>query len=206
MVIVAKLFFGYLVRQAHWIFLILVLLWRGRLVTLLFLHLASRFIKHPYITRVSISWNSNPGHGPLEERKICWEAPLGITFWSDEGPVFAAAFELHWSGFYIRQLQGVSGVVIPEDLRDWPRRLVSECLSFSRRAGMAEMRLCRAHTSLFYRFPYFGTAGGDEAYEVQAAKHRQRMRRRYDGTARQLGLCFVGKWAIWRNPHGHLLE
>lgn len=135
-----------------------------------------------------ISWveNMGPGFSDIDNRAICWETPTGFTLWFDDQPSIAVGVEFSEGTLTIRQLQGVKGKKIPNEFQGWPLRMVQVLVRYARLTRMRRVRICRAHTSIFYKYPDFGMNVGDEYYKEREAL-RERLRLRYDGTARRAG-------------------
>ncbi|MDB5264484.1 MAG: hypothetical protein JWN64_55 [Parcubacteria group bacterium] len=138
------------------------------------------------------------GYSEVEDAKIYWEAPLAFTIWSDKGPLFALAVEFWNDTLCIRQLQGVGGASIPEDLRHWPNMFVEACCLFARKANFKRVRLYRANQSLFYAYPDVSKVPLEKQIEEVSAI-RKRMTRRYDYTAEQAGFVMMPRWGEWTN-------
>lgn len=151
------------------------------------------------VSACSRVFNCGIGHGLNDNRTICWEAPIGITVWLSGEPACAIGFELEGDTLCIKQLHGVSGAKDLRDIPDWPKLLVRCCMAMAEEAGLAGVRLTRANQTLFYKRPLFKTANGLTCVE-RRKQHRQRMRRRYDGTARQLGFTMNRQYSEWKNP------
>ena len=131
-----------------------------------------------------------PGHVLSKEGKassICWEAPVGITIYHGTLELFGLGVELRGKALCIRQLQGVQGTIVPKELHRWPQLFAKTCQDFARKVRtIEEVRIYCADQSLFYDYPNIDC--DDDAKWPQILKeHQQRMRRRYDGTARTLG-------------------
>ena len=120
---------------------------------------------------------------------LYWEAPFAITVWLGDKPALGMSIE--WSdGFiYIRQLQGVKGVRLVEEFREWPQLFIKACLEAAERGGLRGVRIYQANQSLFYRYPSLDIQNdaNEETQNKILLEHQKRMRRRYDGTARQMG-------------------
>lgn len=145
--------------------------------------------RHTSFTGIGSMLFNSPGYN-RETSSICWEAPIAILIYLDEKPVFGIGLEFYTNRLSIRQLQGSPGANIPADL---PKICVSGAIKFAKDTGIEEIRLYRAHKSLFYRDSLFETPEGESRQEIQKAI-RKRMRRRYDGTARQLGFTMKKDW------------
>ena len=191
------------IRRIEWFFLRQIILRRIRLCSLLETFVAKEFQKYPAAKGISLRVYYRRGYGTGEssEKKhtLYWEAPLAIAIWTEKGPAAGMAVELRWGALCIRQLQGVAGVPLSKELPDWPKTFVEACLRFARRTGVRHVRLYRADQSLFYYWPMLPKKEGRTRYEM-LEEHRQRMRRRYDGTARQMGFNMKKKWGEWEKP------
>jgi hypothetical protein len=150
------------------------------------IRLMHRTLRVPGVSGFSWVENSNPGYGEQENRAICWETPTGFVLWFDDRPLVAVGLEFGHATLSIRQLQGVKGSKIPEEIKDWPVRMVRMLVRYARLTGMKRVRIYRAHTSMFYTYPDLDLDLGP-AYYGAREKLRERMRIRYDGTARKAG-------------------
>lgn len=190
-------------RRTEWFFLRYVLLRKPGIALLLHKVVARTFRRQTAMVRVTGALYYRRGYGigesPGETRTLYWEAPLTFTVWRDGKPLCGMALELRRNALCIRQLQGVAGVRFPEELRNWPRLFVLACVRFARLVGIKHVRLYRAHTSLFYEYPIIDADEG-HPYEEAVRLHQVRMRRRYDGTARQLGFKIMEDWGEWTHP------
>jgi hypothetical protein len=177
-----------LIHKEHWIPLVR--------------HLGQAFGDMPGITDVTVSIYFRPGYGYAEvfegRKTLYWEAPLTVIVWTEAGPIIGLSLEV-WGGVLrIRQLQGVVGMQTPESLRKWPRQMVQACIEFAEEtASYKEVRIYKADQSLFYKYPDLHL-GKDEDADEALREHQQRMRRRYDGTARQLGFSERPRWYVWK--------
>jgi hypothetical protein len=164
--------------------------------------LAHSFRTSPNALQCTVTLMYQPGTCSVAEDRIVWEAAAGFAVWDEELPMFAMALEIRKGFLCVRQLQGVPGRPVPSDLRDWPRRFVQVAMRFARLAGLKGVRLYRAHTCAFYQRPYFEDPPPmDESQSVEYLKEfRRRMRRRYDGTARQLGFVLNKDYGEWLCP------
>ncbi|MES2931847.1 MAG: hypothetical protein V4682_04120 [Patescibacteria group bacterium] len=160
---------------------------------------ARNFCMSPNARQASITLMYQPGTCSVAEDRIVWEAAAGFAIWDEKLPLFAMAMEIRKGFLCIRQLQGVPDRPTPPDLRDWPKRFVQVAMRFARLTGLKGVRLYRAHTCRFYRWPYFADLPDmDEAGLTEYLKeYRQRMRRRYDGTARQMGFTMKKDYGEW---------
>lgn len=190
-------------RRVEWFFLRRIILRRKRLALLVQAFVVREFLPSEYFKKVTLALYYRPGYGLGESSDIAktlfWEAPLAIAVWSKDGPVAGMAVEFRRNALCIRQLQGVSGASFPPECRDWPKRFVRACTSLARQAGIKHVRLYRADQSLFYFFPDAAASEGQSPSEA-LENHRARMRRRYDGTARQLRMHMTERWGEWSHP------
>lgn len=147
----------------------------------------------PSLDVVQSSIIPKPGYARELPSSICWEAPIVVVLQKNAQPCFGIGLELTRNCIHIRQLQGERGLHLHEAFRDWPRRCVEAVLTYAKEAPhIDQVRLYRAHTDLFYDEPY--VAGGGPPDPKTIATIRKRMRRRYDGTARQLGFTMRKDW------------
>lgn len=133
------------------------------------------------------------GYHP-ETSPICWEAPLAVLVYLNRAPAFGVGLEVTDAVVSIRQLQGVQGARIPPELRKWPAYCIEGVQTFAKVAGFGQVRVYRAHMDLFYRYPHLPEDMSAEDVSGYVTVVRQRMRRRYDGTARQLTFKVCTDW------------
>ena len=135
------------------------------------------------------------------ERTICWEASVGILVYLADRPGLAMGIELMGDSVTVRQLQGVKGLRLNKNLQDWPRYFLGACMEFVlEREDIRYLRVLRAHRQVFYKAPIVRPRPG-KTYKEVVEEHTRRMRRRYDGTARQLGFKKTKKYYVWENPN-----
>jgi hypothetical protein len=186
--------------RAYWFILVRYLILNKDKWMPLVQHLEATLEALPEVTDVTVSIYFRPGYGYAElfegHNTLYWEAPLTITVWTKSGPTLGLGLEV-WNGtLRVRQLQGVLGVQIPESLRKWPQQLVQACVEFADATSTyREVRIYKADQSLFYKHPDL-KVGEDEEYDDVLRAHQQRMRRRYDGTARQLKFAERSHWYV----------
>jgi hypothetical protein len=189
------------VRRVEWFFLVKAMLKRRTLIRALIKSVESAFAHGEGFDHVSAVLYFSRGYGLTEavdgRGTFYWEAPLGIAVWTEEGPLVGMAVEFRGDALCIRQLQGVAGARIPKSLLHWPRLFVEACISCAEGVGMREVRIYKADQSLFYYFPTMQLKEGEDSREATRA-HRKRMRRRYEGTARQLSFCERSNWYVWK--------
>lgn len=131
---------------------------------------------------------------------ICWEAPTCLSILLAGEQVFGLGVELRGAVLSVRQLQGVRGRSYPHNLKKWPQMLVLGCIKFAELEGFKEVRVYKADQGMFYEYPEIEAADQKE-WQEKVAEHQRRMRRRYDGTARQLKFEEMEKYWRWVNPH-----
>lgn len=163
-------------------------------------YIASRFKEYPGFAGISMSIMSSPGHGPVEDYKVCWETPLGFTVRDSEGSCIALGLEFHGGFLCVRQLQGVRGRRIARKYRHWPQILIEIAQDYAIDQGLRGVKVYRAHTSLFYWYPDFGSLEEDKDFFAMREDLRIRLRRRYDGTAREMGFVLKKKYGEWLCP------
>ena len=154
----------------------------------------------------SVAWGiyTALGNDPAQHYKgkptICWEASIGIMATLAGRPAFGLGVEFAGDRLDIRQLQGAQDLVVGKSLEDWPKLLVGACMAFAQISGdIREVRVYKADQAPFYYSPLVYPKKG-QTYEEVAQECRQRMRRRYDGTARRLGLKKEEDYYSWTNP------
>lgn len=172
---------------------------RNRLFKDLMLSIHREFRRHPEVDGLSMTLGWTPGYSEIEHRAICWEAPMGLAVWIDGRPAFGVGLEFYANTIRIRQLQGVKGVKVPYALRDWPKRLVKALRRFALLSGMRGVYIGRAHMSLFFHMPHLGVLDGEDP-KAALERHQNRMRMRYDETAKSLGFELFQDWGVWHNP------
>jgi hypothetical protein len=188
-----------LIRSFEWGFQLRYVNARQKMVKTLMLMLFHRFRKYPDLEGVSMGMVHGPGYSENEDGEICWETPLGLTLWNTNGPIFGLGIEFRGRFICIRQMQGVSRTHIPPEFRDWPVACVRLMMRFARLTGFRGVRIYHAHTSFFYRFPELNLPeGADRKEEIRLL--RQRMRHRYDGTARKLKFRPTKDFSVWLCP------
>lgn len=152
----------------------------------------------------AVSWSTQkaPGFAVANGKRhpVCWESPVGITIYLAGKPALAMGVELHGSTLCVRQLQGIAGTKLGKNLQDWPKLFVQACTEFALASGIKRVRIYRADKSLFYRFPANIVKRNGETMQEALQAYRQRMRRRYDGTARQLHFVMKRSYGEWTNP------
>lgn len=186
-------------RRIEWHFLRRHIHSQPRTIRMLYLLVHREFRKDMRVEGMSYSLMYGPGKCSITRRLVCWDAPLGIAIWNSRSPMIAMAVEIKDGFLCIRQLQGVARRKVPEQIRDWPKRFVRAAIRFARLSGLKGVRLYRAHTSSFYWFPALKVPKG-AIYKDVLETHRQRMRRRYDGTARQMGFSMKKDYGEWLCP------
>ena len=186
-------------RRSEYVVLCAALVNRHRLFKNLILLVHREFRRHQDADKYSMTLGWGPGYSVIEDRAICWEAPLGLTVWLNGEPAFGIAIEFHSNMIRIRQLQGVRGTKLPYTLRDWPQRLVKVMMRFAILSGMKGVCVSRAHLSLFYHYPHFDDPE-DKSWKQLVTEHQARMRRRYDQTAQNLGFDMTEDWGVWCTP------
>ncbi len=132
---------------------------------------------------------------------ICWEASVGFLVYLADRPSLGMGVELMGDTLTVRQLQGAKGLELNKSLQDWPRLFLMACVEFAiRREDISRVRVLRAHKLVFYKAPIVYPRKG-QTYADVVEEHTRRMRRRYDGSARQLGFKITKNYYIWENPN-----
>lgn len=188
------------VRRAEWFCLVRHMEERLEVKSRLFDKVATEFFVTEQVCRATDVFCDRWGYTRVEsteERKtLYWEAPLGIAIWAKEGPLVGMAVEFRGDALCIRQMQGVSGAKIPPELKMWPRMFVQACIECVREEPtLREVRVYKADNSLCFLFPEGMTSN------QAVLAHQQRMQRRYEGTARQMGFTKKEKWYSWVKPN-----
>ncbi len=140
------------------------------------------------------------GQNYAGERTICWEAPMAILVYLADRPALALGVELRGKVLCIRQLQGAPRLPLNKPLQRWPQFMVIGCMEAAQRLNLREVRIYNADQNLSYHYPVFDLASR-QSQVMADEEHRQRMRRRYEGTARQLKFKKQDKFWSWENPH-----
>lgn len=185
-------------RRVERVFLQRIISKRLRDVVVLEYFVEGGFLGLAGVTRVTTEIYHRRGYGVREGGAFYWEAPIAIAVWDKDGPFAGMALELRKDAICIRQLQGVSGHHAPEGARDWIRRFVACVQEAAIDLKVPEVRLYKADESLFYRYPCIEEREG-QTWGEALLEHQQRMRRRYDGTARQMRFKEDRHWYFW-NP------
>lgn len=186
-------------RRIEWHFLRVHIQKRPRIRRALY-HLVYREFRNcMQVGGISHTLTHGPGFSRITRKLIYLDAPLGIAIWNTRSPVIGMGVEIKAGFLCIRQLQGVPRRRVPDSARDWPRRFVRVCMRFARLTGLKGVRLYRAHTCSYYWNPELTLPESASRKEFLQA-YRQRMRRRYDGTARQMGFKMLKNYGEWRCP------
>ena len=146
--------------------------------------------------KVAYCINPTPGH---DRYGFCWEAPVGITVWLDGKPALSMGIEWRGKDLCIRQLQGATGIMLPEGYKRWPKLFVYACLAYARESKVRRVRYYRAHTSWFYKYPDLEPKDGETPAQA-LEKHQARMKRRYDWLAKEMKFRMTTDWGEWVNP------
>ncbi len=154
----------------------------------------------------AVSWSTQKAPGFAVKANgyrdpMCWETPAGIIIHLAGKPALAMGVELHGSTLCVRQLQGVAGIRLNKNLQDWPKLFILACVEFAQVFGIKRVRIYRANQGLFYHFPANIVKRDGETLCEALQAYRQRMRRRYDGTARQLHFNMKRRYGEWTNPN-----
>lgn len=160
-------------------------------------YVGSAFMFRPLFSGVYSGLIAKPGYNREITGSICWEAPIVFAVFLNDKPAVGMGIELLGDTLSVRQLQGAHGTTIPEELRNWPKLFVEACVIFAQKSNLRCVRLYRADQAIFYSHPVFEKNDTREARE----ETQQRMRRRYDGTARQLKFKMEKRWGVWNNPN-----
>lgn len=156
-----------------------------------------------------VQWHTQPFPGYVHDKpggkrtsEICWEAPVGITIYLDEKPVLGMAVEFRGPHLCIRQLQGVAGVHLPDELKDWPARFVEGAMNFlCNTEELVSVRLYAADQRWSYKRPFNREVELLVLTATELKQYQQRLRRRYDGTARKMGFTrHNNRYYDWRAP------
>lgn len=139
---------------------------------------------------------------------ICWAVPVSFIVHINELPYFGLGIEFRGKSLCIRQMQGVGGAVPLCELKDWPELLAHACMLYAVQVKLKEVRIYKADQDLNFECPEIepapdrgeGTSLVERYIEAKKA-HQQRMRRRYDRTASDLGFIKKKKFYVWKNPH-----
>lgn len=190
-----------LARMVEWHFL-RIYLNEHKEQTVQFLHyLLKEFSEFDYFDGYSMALIYGPGKSEQENNLVCWETPLGYALWHKNRPAVAMGIEIKHGMLCVRQLQGVRGTQLPKELRTWPKLLVRAAMKFATDSGLRGVRLYRAHMSSFYWAPDFGyDVLTPDQYKERLVAHRDRMRARYDGTARKMRFLMKKNWGEWLTP------
>jgi hypothetical protein len=127
---------------------------------------------------------------------ICWNSPIGITVLLHDKECFGLGIELYGSVLAIRQMQGARGAKIPETLKDWPTLLIEACRNYAEDAKLKEVRVYKADQDLQFKNPFVILRDGQRRKEA-VLEHQNRMRRRYDRAASDLGFEKRKRYYVW---------
>lgn len=187
-----------LARKVEWHFLRLYLNKHREQTEQFLQYLFEEFREPRYFDGYSTVLIYGPGRSEQENYKVCWETPLGYALWHNDQPAIAMGVEVKSGMLCVRQLQGVRGTQLPKELRNWPELFVRAAMKFASDSGLKGVRVYRAHMSNFYWMPDFGyDVLTQEQYRERLRAHRNRMRARYDGTARKMGFRMKKYWGEW---------
>ncbi len=130
------------------------------------------------------------GIGRERQADIAWEAPICLTIHVQETPIFGFSLEVSGNILCIKQMQGIAGVKLPNELKNIPMSFVKVTQQFvENHPRFLTLRMTSAKNRFCYYFPY-------EVTRDQVVGIQQRMQRRYEGTARQAGFRRVN-WRYW---------
>jgi len=172
------------------------------------LNLLTNFIGHAFKQRTAlfsaVQWASyktagyNFAQNHLGNVAICWEASVGILVYLADRPALGMGIDFHGDQLHIRQLQGVGELPLNKSLQKWPKLFVASCVAYAEAyERIREVRVYKADQLPFYEGPIFDLRRG-QTYAEERQKLQHRLRRRYDGTARQLGFKKEKEYYVWK--------
>jgi hypothetical protein len=98
------------------------------------------FDHHPWVTRVTLEfWPFTP----TSEDQFPIDAPVVLSVWRKDKRALVMAGHFFCRCWYVRQLQGSSGIAVPRDL-DWTICFVAACQRLARAQRCNQVRLARA--------------------------------------------------------------
>lgn len=142
--------------------------------------------------------------GPLRTKDdIHWDAPIVVVimYHDQEGKQKEAcgmSLYIENNSLYVEQLQGGKSVAFPRRFKVWPQLFLKSCIAFAQAANFDQVCLAKAETLYTYRWPDLGPDGIPRSRQ-SIQDHRQRMKLRYDGTARVCGFNSGDNWFVWTN-------
>ena len=145
--------------------------------------------------------------GPLRTKDdIHWDAPVVVVvkYRDEEGRKKEAcgmSLYLENNSLYVEQLQGGKSVAFPRRFKVWPQLFLKSCIAFAEAENLDLVCLPKAETLYTYRWPDLGPNGIPRT-EQSIDDHRQRMKLRYDGTARICGFRSEGNWFVRKTQKG----
>lgn len=142
--------------------------------------------------------------GPLRaDGDIHWDAPVVVVILchdKDGNPREACgmSFYIENNSLYVEQLQGGKSVTFPRQFKVWPQLLLKSCIAFAQAENFDQVCLAKAQKLYSYRWPDLGPNGIPRSHQ-SIEDHRQRMKLRYDETARVCGFTSEDSWSVWKN-------
>lgn len=153
-----------------------------------------------------VEWTIHAHIGANEGQRHCgvasiwWETSIGILVYIGGRPSLGLGLEFDGPCLHIRQLQGAEGITLDPALRRWPRYFVAACREYVRETStLNEVRVSCADDTPFYYDPILSRWGAP-GRKAKVEDCRRRLRRRYDGTARQLGFEKCETYYRWVKP------
>jgi hypothetical protein len=175
-----------------------------------FLPIVEGSFKHAWVAEVQLQIRFLPGQERAwllarnPQRSMHWDAPITVSvFRKKRGKKrLALCFSMYVIGktLHIKQIQGVSGTDVPNELKAWPKIFMEACRTFALQESFREVRIPRADSLYSYHTPTLNPELLPESRERAVQQIRTNMRLLYDANALDLGFVSDGAWFKWLNP------
>ena len=158
---------------------------------------------HPWVGNVSLQIRSRPGLDETVSRSIYWDTPIAITVFkrskAEDSAALCMGLSVDNSTIFVRQMQGIAGIYIPEPLQKWPHSFISACQRFAIAENYRRIVIPRASSMGHTHCPLDQI--NSEKDHLLREQAKQRLVLRYDGTATELGFVAKRKHFEWVNPN-----
>jgi hypothetical protein len=175
------------------------------------LPILEKFFEHPWVAEVELRIRFWPGQERVmlwaknHQRPMHWDAPITVSvFRKKRGKKrLALCFSMYVIGdaLNIKQIQGVSGTDVPNELKAWPRIFMEACRTFARQETLREVRVPRANSLYSYHTPSLNPELVPDSRKRALERIRSNMELLYDANALELGFVPDGAWFKWPNPN-----
>jgi hypothetical protein len=177
------------------------------------LPIVKKSFDHPWVAEVDLRVQFWPGRERVwlwfkrnfSERPMTWDAPITVSvFRKKRGKKRLAlcfSVSLIRDTLNIRQIQGVSGTDVPNELREWPKVFMEACRTFARQEALKGVSVPRADSLYSYHAPYLNPDLLPHSRENALRQIRKNMELLYDANALELGFVSDGVWFKWLNPN-----